>query len=341
MFAGASPDRVPIGPCRHRRFSRALCRSRRQARRRRLRRAAAVAGRDGGGRRRRGRAADASRHDAARRDLARDQARRRPHGADGRIEEAGAVVAAGICFYQSYAREMAEANGWKRLMTNSAKLVNIMGGYGYRPTLASLERCVDSAVAGRVALDADRAALPPGDRPGGERHRARRRRQFQRALRSRPQPRASSRARATSSPGESYVDRILVLDSAKGGVATAWMLRDMEARGIVPLALIFNRVNPILAQGAAFGGVALVDRFAERRNPALPHRRRAARRPRRGHRRDSEPRGVIQSLGGREHFQPSRDRYRQCGKHHGLPLIFFGPASASVMVPIKSARRLW
>ena len=38
----------------------------------------------------------------------------------------------------------------RRLMTNSAKLVNIIGGYGYRPTLASLERCVDSAVAGRV-----------------------------------------------------------------------------------------------------------------------------------------------------------------------------------------------
>ena len=67
-----------------------------------------------------------------------------------RIEEAGAVVAAGICFYQSYAGEMAEANGWKRLLTNSAKLVNIIGGYGYRPTLLSLERCVDSAVAGRV-----------------------------------------------------------------------------------------------------------------------------------------------------------------------------------------------
>ena len=62
--------------------------------------------------------------------------------------------------------------------------------------------------------------------------------------------------------GESYVDRILVLDGAKGGVATAWMLHDMRARGIVPRALIFNRVNPILAQGAAFGGVALVDRFA-------------------------------------------------------------------------------
>src|ERR1700736_5839026 len=61
--------------------------------------------------------------------------------------------------------------------------------------------------------------------------------------------------------GESYVDRILVLDGAKGGVATAWMLHDMRARGIVPRALIFNRVNPILAQGAAFAGVALVDRF--------------------------------------------------------------------------------
>ena len=61
--------------------------------------------------------------------------------------------------------------------------------------------------------------------------------------------------------GHSYVDRILVLDTAKGGVATAWMLHDMMARGIVPRALIFNRVNPILVQGAAFGSVALVDRF--------------------------------------------------------------------------------
>jgi predicted aconitase with swiveling domain len=61
--------------------------------------------------------------------------------------------------------------------------------------------------------------------------------------------------------GESYVDRILVLDNAKGGVATAWMLNEMAARTIVPRALIFNRVNPILAQGAAFANVALVDRF--------------------------------------------------------------------------------
>jgi len=62
--------------------------------------------------------------------------------------------------------------------------------------------------------------------------------------------------------GQSYKGRILVLDEAKGGVATAWMLRDMKERAIVPLALVFNRGNPILAQGAAFAGVALVDRFA-------------------------------------------------------------------------------
>jgi uncharacterized protein len=61
--------------------------------------------------------------------------------------------------------------------------------------------------------------------------------------------------------GQSYVAKILVLDTAKGGVATAWMLRDMNERGIVPLAFVFNRVNPILAQGAAFGGVTMVDRF--------------------------------------------------------------------------------
>ena len=61
--------------------------------------------------------------------------------------------------------------------------------------------------------------------------------------------------------GQSYDGRILVLNDAKGGVATAWMLHEMKSRGIVPLALVFNRVNPILAQGAAFGAVSMVDRF--------------------------------------------------------------------------------
>jgi predicted aconitase len=66
------------------------------------------------------------------------------------IEAAGGHVLSGMCFYQSYAREIAEANGWKKLATNSTKLVNILGGYGYVPMLASMERCVDAAEKGRL-----------------------------------------------------------------------------------------------------------------------------------------------------------------------------------------------
>jgi predicted aconitase with swiveling domain len=61
--------------------------------------------------------------------------------------------------------------------------------------------------------------------------------------------------------GESFRGRILVLDTAKGGVASAWMLREMASRGVVPLALVFNSVNPIIAQGAAFGDLTLVAGF--------------------------------------------------------------------------------
>lgn len=66
------------------------------------------------------------------------------------IESAGGTVFSGMCFYQSYAREIAETNGWKVLATNSAKIVNILGGYGYTPMLASMEDCVQAAVTGRL-----------------------------------------------------------------------------------------------------------------------------------------------------------------------------------------------
>ncbi len=72
-------------------------------------------------------------------------------GITARIEAAGGLVLSGMCFYQSYAREMAEANGWQALVTSSAKLVNILGGYGYRPALLSMQECVDAACTGRIA----------------------------------------------------------------------------------------------------------------------------------------------------------------------------------------------
>ena len=63
--------------------------------------------------------------------------------------------------------------------------------------------------------------------------------------------------------GESYVDRILVLNTAKGGVASAWMLYEMLSREKSPAGLLFNSVNPILAQGAAMANLAMCDRFTD------------------------------------------------------------------------------
>ncbi len=63
--------------------------------------------------------------------------------------------------------------------------------------------------------------------------------------------------------GQSYQDKILVLNTAKGGVASAWMLHEMMSRGIAPKAILFNRTNTILAQGAALAEMAMVDRFED------------------------------------------------------------------------------
>jgi predicted aconitase with swiveling domain len=71
--------------------------------------------------------------------------------------------------------------------------------------------------------------------------------------------------------GQSYVGKVLVLDAAKGGVATAWMLREMAARGVAPLALVLNSVNPIMAQGAVFGGLTLLAGFDVDITAKVPH----------------------------------------------------------------------
>ena len=71
--------------------------------------------------------------------------------------------------------------------------------------------------------------------------------------------------------GQSYVGKILVLDTAKGGVASAWMLHEMQSRRKVPLAIVFNTVNPILAQGAALGDVTMLAGFDEDITAAIPH----------------------------------------------------------------------
>ena len=63
--------------------------------------------------------------------------------------------------------------------------------------------------------------------------------------------------------GQSYVDVILVMNTAKGGVASAWMLYEMKSRNMAPRAILFNAANTILAQGAALAEMAMCDRFTD------------------------------------------------------------------------------
>ena len=61
--------------------------------------------------------------------------------------------------------------------------------------------------------------------------------------------------------GESYLGKVLVLNIAKGGVASAWMLYEMINRNMAPLSLLLNYANPIMAQGAAHADLPMIDRF--------------------------------------------------------------------------------
>jgi predicted aconitase with swiveling domain len=70
--------------------------------------------------------------------------------------------------------------------------------------------------------------------------------------------------------GQSYVGRILVLNAAKGGVATSWMLAEMASREMAPLGLLLNYANPIMAQAAAFSGIPLIDRLEIDITRAIP-----------------------------------------------------------------------
>ena len=63
--------------------------------------------------------------------------------------------------------------------------------------------------------------------------------------------------------GKTYKDKILVLNESKGGVASAWMLYEMKMRDVVPKAILFNKANTILAQGAALANLTMCDRFID------------------------------------------------------------------------------
>lgn len=66
------------------------------------------------------------------------------------ITASGAKVLTGVCFYLMAARELARRNGFRTLLTDSAKLANTVAGYGYNTVFRPTAACVEAAVAGRV-----------------------------------------------------------------------------------------------------------------------------------------------------------------------------------------------
>jgi predicted aconitase len=67
------------------------------------------------------------------------------------IEEAGGMVLEGVCFYiLDGVAKMREENGWDNLVTNSAKLANIIKAHKYNPILRPTGECVRIALTGRI-----------------------------------------------------------------------------------------------------------------------------------------------------------------------------------------------
>ena len=71
-------------------------------------------------------------------------------GITATIEAAGATSSAAYASTRCTRASSPGANGWTNLLSNSAKLVNIISGYGYRPVLATTEACIEAAVRGRM-----------------------------------------------------------------------------------------------------------------------------------------------------------------------------------------------
>jgi predicted aconitase len=71
-------------------------------------------------------------------------------GYSSELEDAGALLISGACFYLMTARELAEKHGWRTIVTDSAKLANIIPGYGYNPVFRPTDVCVEAAVQGAL-----------------------------------------------------------------------------------------------------------------------------------------------------------------------------------------------
>lgn len=68
------------------------------------------------------------------------------------LEAAGVQVLQGVCFYiLQNLSEMRRQNGWHNLISNSAKLVNIIGAHRFNTILRTTDDCIEAALTGRVS----------------------------------------------------------------------------------------------------------------------------------------------------------------------------------------------
>jgi hypothetical protein len=70
----------------------------------------------------------------------------------GILEDAGVTVLEGVCFYiLQNLSGMRVANGWTNMVSNSAKIVNIIGAHRFNTILRRTQACVDIACTGELA----------------------------------------------------------------------------------------------------------------------------------------------------------------------------------------------
>ncbi|MGN2391412.1 aconitase X [Pelomicrobium sp. G1] len=68
-----------------------------------------------------------------------------------KLEAAGVTLMEGVCFYiLQNLSQLRERNGWTNMISNSAKIVNIIGAHRFNTILRRTQDCVDIAVTGRI-----------------------------------------------------------------------------------------------------------------------------------------------------------------------------------------------
>jgi predicted aconitase len=72
-------------------------------------------------------------------------------GITERIAATGTMLLQGTCWYIMDPVEMQRQFGWTRVVTNSAKLANIIRAHNYEPIVRRTAACVEAAVTGNVA----------------------------------------------------------------------------------------------------------------------------------------------------------------------------------------------